>query len=95
MTTALFQEETMSDEYLEYDVFTDVTSEGKEIELAVVDTFDFEDNNYVIAGLVEGDEISDEGLFIYKKKGRGADAEILHIEDPEEYSRVADAYAQM
>lgn len=85
----------MSDEYLEYEVFSDVTSDGREIELAIVDKFDFEGNSYVVAALVEGDEISEEGLFVYHLNGSGDEAEIEKIADPDEYSRVADAYAQI
>ena len=85
----------MSDEYIEYEVFNDVTAEGKEIELAIVDKFDFEDSSYVVAALVEGDEISEDGLFVYRLEGSGEDAEIVKIEDPDEYSRVADAYANI
>ncbi len=85
----------MSDEYLEYEVFTDTTSEGEEIELAIVDHFDFEGKKYVIAALVEGDDISEDGLFVYRSEGTGKDAEIVKIDDPEEYSRVADAYTMI
>ncbi len=85
----------MSDEYLEYEVFNDVTSEGKEIELAIVDKFDFEEKSYVVAALVEGDEISEDGLFVYRLEGSGSDAEIVKIDDPDEYSRIADAYANI
>jgi len=85
----------MSDEYLEYEVFTDTTSEGKEIELAIVDRFEFEGKTYAVSALVEGDEISEDGLFVYRIEGEGESAEISKIEDPDEYSRVADAYAQI
>lgn len=85
----------MSDEYLEYEVFNDVTSDGKEIELAIVDRFDFEEKSYVVAALVEGDEISEDGLFVYRLDSSDGESEIVKIEDPEEYSRIADAYAQI
>ena len=85
----------MSEEYLEYDVFNDTTSDGKEIELAIVDRFEFEGKTYAISALVEGDEISEEGLFVYRIDGSGENAEISKIDDPDEYSRVADAYAQI
>ena len=85
----------MSDEYLEYEVFNDVTSEGEEIELAIVDKFNFEEKSYVVAALVVGDEISEDGLFVYRLDTKDGESEIVKIEDPEEYSRIADAYAQI
>ena len=36
----------MADEYLEYEVFSDTASDGREIELAIVDRFEFEGKTY-------------------------------------------------
>ncbi len=83
----------MSEEYMDYEVFDDVTKDGEEIELAIVDRFVFEEKNYVVAALVEGDEISEEGLFVYRSTRVGDDIIIKKIEDMDEYSRVADYYA--
>lgn len=83
----------MSEEYMDYEVFDDVTKDGEEIELAIVDRFIFEEKNYVVAALVEGDEINEEGLFVYRSTRVGDDIIIKKIEDMEEYSRVADYYA--
>ncbi|MCQ2519993.1 MAG: DUF1292 domain-containing protein [Lachnospiraceae bacterium] len=81
--------------YEEYIVFTDTTSDGKEIELAVIDDFEVDGNSYVVAGLVEGDTISDDGVFLYKVKAADPDFEVEKIATKEEYEKVAKAYAEI
>lgn len=85
----------MDNEYNEYSVFTVTTSKGEQAELAIVDEFDLDGKHYVAAALVVDDTISDEGVYVYRTLKQGEETEYLQIQDPEEYSRVAEAYAAM
>ena len=51
----------------QYVTFTTETSTGETVEMAVLSEFEFENKEYVAAGLIEGDTIQ-EGVFIYKVK---------------------------
>ena len=84
-----------NEEYEEYETFFTTTRTGDEVEMAVVDNFVFEGNDYVAAALVVGDEISDEGLYVYRSVKEGEDINYKKIEDPDEYTRIAEAYANM
>lgn len=88
-------EENREEEYCEYETFFTTTKTGEEVELAIVDRFVFEEKNYVAAALVVGDEISDDGLFVYRSTRVGDDIEIKKIEDPDEYQRIAEYYASL
>lgn len=83
------------DNYEEYEVFTVTTSEGKEVEMAVVDEFEVDEAEYVVAALVEGDTINEDGVFVYKVVTREPELEVAKITDAEEYARVTDAYSEM
>lgn len=84
----------MADEYQEYVTFTIVNKDGAEVEMAVIDEFEFEKKNYVSAALIEDDTINEDGLYIYKVKP-GKDFDVEKITDPEEYKKVVDAYIDM
>ena len=45
----------MQEEFIEYATFTTVNKEGNEIEMAIVDEFQFEHKNYVVGALIEDD----------------------------------------
>lgn len=82
-----------NEEMDEFVVFTTTTKDGKEIELAVVDEFEFEKKNYVAASLVEGDTIVGDDIYIYQLKLKAGDEfEIEKITAPGEYEKVAEAY---
>lgn len=83
------------DNYEEYEVFIVTTSEGKEVEMAVVDEFEVDEAEYVVAALVEGDTINEDGVFVYKVVTREPELEVAKITDAEEYARVTDAYSEM
>lgn len=82
-------------DYVEYETFFTTTSKGEEVEMAIVDHFVFEEKNYVVAALINGDEISDDGLFVYRSTRVGEDIVIKKIEDADEYTRIAEYYASM
>ena len=49
----------MENEFNEYVTFSITTKDGEEVELAVVDEFDFEDKHYVVGALIKDDEIQE------------------------------------
>lgn len=77
----------------QYVTFTTETSTGDTVEMAVLSEFEFENKEYVAAGLVEGDAIQ-EGVYIYKVK----DSEEFAVEklrNKFEYDKVSKAYLEM
>lgn len=85
----------MSEEFKEYATFTVKSKEGEDVELAVVNEFEFEHKNYVVGARIEGDEISQEGLYIYKVKVSEDDFFVEKINNQVEYEKVAKAYMEM
>ncbi|MCQ2496939.1 MAG: DUF1292 domain-containing protein [Lachnospiraceae bacterium] len=83
-----------NEEYLEYETFMTTTKAGDEVEMAIVDRFEFEGKQYVVAALIKDDEISDDGLFVYQETKEGDETVIDKIADPDEYSKVAEYYAE-
>ena len=79
----------------EYTIFTVTDSQGCRVELAVVDEFSFENKDYVAAARVEGDAISEEGLFIYRVKSEGEEYIFEKITNAVDYQRVARAYLEL
>ena len=51
----------MTEELKEYITFTIIAKDGSEVELAVVDEFEFEHKNYVVGAVIEGDVINEDG----------------------------------
>lgn len=85
----------MENEFQEYVTFNVTTKDGSEVELAVVDEFDFEDQHYVVGALVEGDTINDEARYIYLSIIDGDDFTVKKIEKEFDYNRIANAYLHM
>ena len=87
----------MTAEYNEYVTFTVTTKDGSEVEMAVVDEFDFEKKHYVVGALVKDDEIDDNGRYIYKCVMSDGDEEfkVEKITREFEYNRIAEAYMSM
>lgn len=76
----------------EYIIFTDTTKSGEEIELAVVDEFEYERKYYVASALVKDDEIDENTVFLYRVKMKDEEYTFEKITDPKEYERVSRAY---
>ncbi len=85
----------MSEDFEEYIIFTVTNSEGKEVEMAVADEFDYNHKHYVAAALVEGDTISEDGMYIYRVKETTDDFTVEKIESASEYKEIAEAYMEM
>lgn len=85
----------MQEEIREYVTFTTTNKEGNEIEMAVMDEFEYEHKNYVVGALIENDSINEEGVFIFKLKEHGEEIEVEKISSQEEYQKIAQAYMEM
>lgn len=83
------------DDFKEYATFTVTNKDGEEVELAVVDEFDFEHKHYVVGALIEGDTINEEGLYIYKAKLTEDDFVVEKITNHVDYEKIAKAYMEM
>lgn len=83
------------EEYSEYVTFKTTAKDGSEIELAVVDEFEFEKKTYVVGALVQDDTIDEDSLFIYRSIVKDEDFTVEKIEDPDEYGRIAEAYLEI
>ena len=87
--------ELMENEFQEYVTFHVTARDGSDVELAVVDEFDFEDKHYVVGAVVEDDTINDEARYIYLSVIDGDDFTVEKIEKEFEYNRIAQAYLHM
>ena len=85
----------MEHEFQEYVTFHVTTKDGKEVEMAVVDEFDFEGKHYVVGALVQDDTIVDEGRYIYLSKMQEDGFSVEKITREFEYKRIAEAYMEM
>ncbi len=82
-------------EFKEYITFVVNTRDGDEVEMAVIDQFEFENKGYVAAALVEGDTVNEEGVFLYRVKVGEEDFKVEKITNQIDYNRVAEAYMEM
>ena len=55
----------------EYVTFHVTARDGRDVEMAVVDEFDIENRHYVVGCVVENDEISMHGQYIYQWQRKG------------------------
>ncbi len=85
----------MENEFQEYITFFITAKDGSEVELAVVDEFDFENEHYVVGAVVEGDTINDEARYIYLSEINGDDFTVKKIEKEYDYNRIAKVYLHM
>ena len=87
--------EHMENEFQEYVTFHVTARDGSDVELAVVDEFDFEDKHYVVGAVVEDDTINDEARYIYLSVIDGDDFTVEKIKREFDYRRIAEAYMNM
>ena len=69
--------------------------DGSDVEMAVVDEFDFENKHYVVGAVVQDDTILDEGRYIYRSVIDEDDFTVEKITREFEYNRIAQAYMNM
>ena len=83
------------EEMVEYDTFT-YDLNGKVMEWAIVDNFEFEGKKYIVCQEVVGDALSDEGLYLFESvSDDGEEITVKNIDSEEEYDRVVDAYCAL
>lgn len=85
----------MENGYNEYLTFHITTKDGTDVEMAVMDEFDFEDKHYVVGALIQDDTIVDDGLYIYESVMEGDDFKVEKIKKEFDYNRIAKAYMEM
>lgn len=85
----------MEQEYQEYVTFHITAKDGSDVEMAVVDEFDFEKKHYVVGAVVKDDVIDDEGRYIYESIIDGDDFTVEKIKKDFDYRRIAQAYLEM
>lgn len=85
----------MEDDYEEYTTFKVTSSEGKEVEMAVLEEFEYDHDTYVAAAEVEGDTINEDGVYIYKASLSDGELIAEKIMDKELYSQVVKAYMEL
>ena len=85
----------MENEFQEYVTFHVTAKDGSDVEMAVVDEFDFENKHYVVGAVVQDDTILDEGRYIYRSVIDEDDFTVEKITREFEYNRIAQAYMNM
>lgn len=85
----------MENEFQEYNTFTVTTKEGTEVEMAVIDEFEYERKHYVVGAIIENDTINEDGIYIYRSVINGEEFSVEKIDNEAEYMKVAKAYMEM
>ena len=85
----------MENEFNEYITFSVTAKDGSEVEMAVMDEFDFEGKHYVVGAVIKDDTIIDEGRYIYLSLINDEGFTVEKIKREFDYNRVAQAYMEM
>lgn len=85
----------MNNEYNEYAVFSVTAKDGTEVEMAVVDEFEFENKHYVVGAIIKDDVIQDDGRYIYRSIISEEGFTVEKITREFEYNRIAKVYMEM
>ena len=85
----------MEKDFNEYITFHVTSKDGTDVEMAVVDEFDFENKHYGVGAVVEDDTINEDGLYIYRSVIEGDDFKVEKIAREFDYKRIAKAYMEM
>ena len=85
----------MENNFEEYVTFHVTASDGSDVEMAVMDEFDFEGDHYVVGAVIKDDTIDDEGRYIYKSVISGDNFTVEKIKREFDYKRIAEAYMSM
>ena len=84
-----------NNEYNEYVTFHVTAKDGSDVELAVMDEFDFENEHYVVGAVIKDDTIVDDGRYIYRSVIDGEDFKVEKIKREFDYNRITQAYMNM
>jgi len=82
----------IEDDYGTFTTFHITTSEGTDVEMAVLEEFEYEKKTYVAAALVEGDTINEDGVYIYEASVKDGELVATQITDKKVYESVVNAY---
>ncbi len=85
----------MEKDFNEYVTFYVTAKDGSDVEMAVVDEFEYDHKQYVVGAVVEGDTILEDGLYIYRSIITGDDFTVEKIEKESDYKKIAEAYMEM
>lgn len=85
----------MEKEFEEYLTFHVTAKDGYDVEMAVVDEFDIEDDHYVVGAVVQDDTILEDGLYIYRSVMTADGFTVEKIKREFDYNRIAEAYMAM
>ena len=85
----------MTNEFQEYITFHITARDGSDVELAIMDEFDFEGKHYVVGAAIKDDTIQDDGRYIYEYVPEGDDFRVEKIKREFDYRRIAEAYMEM
>lgn len=85
----------MSAEIQEYITFHITARDGSDLEMAVVDEFDYKKKHYVAACVVKDDSIDVNEQYIYQAIIDGDDFKVVKITNAIDYQKIAEAYMQM
>lgn len=88
------EEVVNEEEMVEYDTFT-YDLNGKVMEWAIVEEFEYEGKTYIVCQEVVGETLSDEGLYLFEGISEGEEITVKNIDSEEEYNKVVDAYCEM
>lgn len=82
----------MSEEMKEYVTFHVTAGDGRDVEMAVIEEFEYDRKLYVAGAVVENDTVSDDGCYIYRciltEDGFRAEP----VTDPVLFREVSEAY---
>lgn len=85
----------MNMEVQEYVTFHITARDGSDVEMAVVDEFDYKKKHYVVACVVKDDTIDESGQYIYQAIVQGDDFKVAKITNAIDYQKIAEAYMEM
>ncbi|MBQ8279383.1 MAG: DUF1292 domain-containing protein [Roseburia sp.] len=85
----------MEKEFEEYITFQVTAKDGSDVEMAVMDEFDFEGDHYVVGAVIKDDTIQDDGRYIYRSVMNGDGFSVEKIKREFDYRRIAEAYMEM
>ena len=85
----------MTNEFQEYVTFHVTAKDGSDVEMAVMDEFDFEGKHYVAGAVIKDDTIQDNGRYIYEYVPEGDDFRVEKIKREFDYRRIAEAYMEL
>ncbi|MBE5882641.1 MAG: DUF1292 domain-containing protein [Lachnospiraceae bacterium] len=88
-------ENNYTEEYKEYVTFHTTSKDGADLEMAVMDEFDYEGRHYVVGALIKDDEIQEDGRYIYRSIITGDEFTVEKIRNEIDYNRIARAYMEM